>query len=76
MTSAADAVFTLLEHDGLFGRAIDAALAAHADHGLQPAEWRMTADEMHPFLSGPDCTGRGDLFALPADTGNHAGRGA
>ena len=66
VTSAADAIVTLLERDGLFGRAAD---TAHADHGLLPEAGRVqaTAGEMYPLPPGPDCSERGGVLALPAD---------
>jgi hypothetical protein len=69
VTSTADAIFTILEQAGLVGRAIDAALALHAEHGLQVDGWRaqVTTDEMRPLPPGPDCLDRGDVFALPVD---------
>ena len=72
VTSAADGIFTLLEQDGLFGAAIDAALARRADQGLQVGGWRaqVTVNEPRPLLAGPDCLISGDVFALPAGTGS------
>jgi hypothetical protein len=57
VTSAADAIFTILEHDGVVGHVIDAALASHADHGLQVGGWRpqVTINETHGLPPGPDC---------------------
>jgi hypothetical protein len=37
VTSAGDAIFTLLEHDGLLGPAVDARLASHDEHGSSRA---------------------------------------
>jgi hypothetical protein len=70
VTSAADAIFTILEHDGLLGRAVDRALAARADHGLQPDRWRaqVTINEARRLPPGPDCLTQDDVFAQPADT--------
>jgi hypothetical protein len=70
VTSAADAIFALLEHDGLLGHTADRALAAHSAHGLQPGGWRaqVTIDEPHHLSPGPDCFTHGDVFALPAGT--------
>jgi hypothetical protein len=69
VTSAADAIFTVLERDGLLGRAADAVLDAHASHGLQPGGWRaqVTTGEALRLGNGPDCLDRGDIFALPPD---------
>jgi hypothetical protein len=76
VTSAADAVFTILESEGLIGHAADRALAACAGDGLQPGGWRaqVSLNEAHrlpsgpdcSLPSGPDCSGQGDVFALPA----------
>ena len=70
VTSAADAIFTLLEHGGLLGHTADRALAAHSGHGLQLGGWRaqVTIDEPHHLPPGFDCFTHGDVFALPADT--------
>jgi hypothetical protein len=73
VTCAADAIFTLLERDGVIGNAIDAALAAHADHGLALGGSRaqVTFNEPHRLPPGPrqDCfSGHVDVFALPADS--------
>ncbi|MDR2984537.1 MAG: hypothetical protein LBV34_06820 [Nocardiopsaceae bacterium] len=70
VTSAADAIFTILEQDGLLGRAIDSALASHAEHGLRLGGWRaqVTIGEKLQLPPGPDCFDRGDVFALPVDT--------
>jgi len=70
VTSAADAIFTLLEHDGFLGHAADRALAVYSGHGLQPGGWRaqVTVDETRHLPPGPDCFTHGDVFALPADT--------
>jgi hypothetical protein len=38
VTSATDAIFTLLEHDGLLGHTADRALAAHSGHGSNRAD--------------------------------------
>jgi hypothetical protein len=70
VTSAADAIFTLLEQDGLLGHAVESALAAHSGHGLEPGGWRaqVTIDESRHLPAGPDCFTHGDVFALPAGT--------
>jgi hypothetical protein len=69
VTSAADAVFTILESDGLLGPAADRALAARAAHGLEPGGWRgqVTLDEPSRLPAGWQCAEVGDVFALPAD---------
>lgn len=68
VTSASDAMFTLMERDGLLGDVINTALARHSDQGLQAADWRaqVTVNEPRPLPPGPDCFDRGDVFALPA----------
>jgi hypothetical protein len=70
VTSAADAIFTILESEGLLGHAADRALAARAGDGLQPGGWRaqVSLNEAHHLPPGSDCTDRGDVFALPAAT--------
>jgi hypothetical protein len=70
VTSAADAVFTLLESQGLLGPAADRALADSASDGLQPGGWReqVTLNEAYRLPSGWACFEDGDVFALPADT--------
>ncbi len=40
VTSAADAIFTILESGGPLGLAADRALAVHAVHGLEPGGCR------------------------------------
>lgn len=69
MTSAVDAVLTLLERDELFGPSVDARLASRGEHGLQLSEWRaqITLNEARRLPTGPDCLDQGDVFALPAD---------
>lgn len=72
VTSAADAVFTLLEQAGLVGGAADAALAACEDEGLAVGGWRaqVTFGDPHPLPPGPDCLiGDRDVFALPVRPG-------
>jgi hypothetical protein len=71
VTSAADAIFTLLERDGVIGSASDAKLAERAEHGLEPGGWRaqVTTNEKLRLPAGPDCFHRGDVFALPVDRG-------
>lgn len=66
VANAADAVFTILESDGLLGDTLDARLAAREADGLGPAGWRaqLIANEPDPLRPGWDCL-RGDVFALP-----------
>jgi hypothetical protein len=70
VTSAADAIFTILERDGLLGHAADAAIASHSDDGLDPGGWRaqVTVNEARRLPPGPDCFERGDVFAQPASS--------
>ena len=70
VTSAADAVFTILDSQGLLGPAADQALAASATDGLQAGGWRaqVTLNEAYRLPSGWACFEDGDVFALPADT--------
>jgi hypothetical protein len=70
VTTAADAVFTILESNGLLGHACDRALAARAEDGLQPGGWRaqVTINEANRLPPGSDCTDHGDVFALPVTT--------
>jgi len=70
VTSAADAIFIILESDGLLGHPADRALAVHVGHGLEPGGWRaqVTFNESHRLPAGPCCAEDGDVFALPADT--------
>jgi hypothetical protein len=69
VTSAADAIFTLLERDGVIGSAVDAKLADRAEHGLEAGGWcaQVTTNERLRLPSGSDCFDRGDVFALPVD---------
>jgi hypothetical protein len=70
VTSAADAIFTILESDGLLGGAVSRAIAGHAADGLQPDGWRaqVTLNEAYQLTPSPACFDHGDVFALPADT--------
>lgn len=70
VTSAADAIFTILESEGLLGPAAERALADCARDALQPGGWRaqVTLNEAHRLPSGSACFDDGDVFALPADT--------
>jgi hypothetical protein len=69
VTSAADAVFTILESEGLLGPPAEPWPAAARD-GLQPGGWRaqVTLNEAHRLSPGPVCFDHGDVFALPAET--------
>lgn len=69
VTSAADAVFTILESQGLLGPA-DRTLPGSAGDGLQPGGWRaqVTLNEAYRLPSGWACFEDRDVFALPAHT--------
>jgi hypothetical protein len=68
-TSAADALFVVLEHAGLLGDAADSRLADHAADGLAVGGWRaqVVINERHPLSPGPrsNCFLDGDVYALP-----------
>ncbi|TDD73727.1 hypothetical protein E1293_30590 [Actinomadura darangshiensis] len=68
VTCAADALFVILEHAGLFGDAADDRLSDHAAYGLAIGGWRaqIVLGEPAPLSPEPrsDCL-RGDVFALP-----------
>lgn len=68
VTSAADALFVILEHAGLLGDAADSRLSSHAAEGLAVGGWRaqIVINEPAPLSPGPrsNCL-RGDVFALP-----------
>jgi len=68
VTSAADAVFTLLEQAGFLGSGTDSALAACEDDGLALGGWRaqVTLNDPRPLPAGPDCFVNHDVFALPS----------
>jgi len=67
VTGAADAIFTILERDGLLGEAIEARLAERERDGLQLGGSRaqVVFDDPAPLLRGWDCFRTGDVFALP-----------
>jgi hypothetical protein len=68
VTCAADAVFTVLERDGLLGDAVDDALAAHASDGLDRggsiAQVTFNDPQVLP-VGGCSFGVQGDVFALP-----------
>jgi hypothetical protein len=68
VTSAADAIFTILESHGLLGPAADRTLAGSDEDGLRPGGWRaqVTLDEAYRLPSGWACFEDRDVFALPA----------
>jgi hypothetical protein len=67
VTCAADAIFTILQRDGLIGDAIDARLAGREAEGLKVLGWsaQTVIDEPEPLRPGHDCFRTGDVFALP-----------
>lgn len=69
VASAADAMFTILEHVGLVSDATDDRLADHAENGLAMGGWlaQVVINEPEPLAPGPrsNCFRTGDLFALP-----------
>jgi hypothetical protein len=69
VASAADALFTILEHVGLVSDRTDDRLADHAENGLAMGGWRaqVVINEPEPLAPGPrsNCLRTGDLFALP-----------
>ncbi|GIF46590.1 hypothetical protein DFJ67_8449 [Asanoa ferruginea] len=66
VTCAADAIYTILQHAGIVGDAVDAELVTP---GLELAGWRsqITVNEPEPLRPGYDCLRTGDLFALPPE---------
>lgn len=77
VVSAADAIFAIFERDGLLGQPAEAAVASHADDGLEPGGWRaqVTANESRRLPPGPDCFDPGDIFALPQHEGQRCTAG-
>jgi hypothetical protein len=69
VTSAADAIYTILEHTGLIGDAADARLAAHSETGLELAGWRseITFNDPEPLRPDYDCLRTDDVFKLPPE---------
>jgi hypothetical protein len=69
VSCAADVLFVLLEHAGLFGDAVDERLRAHVTDGLGVggARAQVVPDEPRPLSPLPrrDCLRTGDPFALP-----------
>jgi hypothetical protein len=69
VTSAADALFVILEQAGLLGDSADDRLADHATDGLAARGWRAQAvlNDPHPLSPRPrdDCLRGDDVFALP-----------
>jgi len=68
VSSAADAIFTILEHAGVLGPKADAAVAARATDGLVPQGQRaqLTINEKRRLPASPDCFADDDVFALPS----------
>jgi hypothetical protein len=71
VTSAADALFVILEHAGLLGDAADTRLSRHAADGLDVGGWRaeIVNNEPAPLSPRPrsDCL-RDDVFDLPSQS--------
>jgi hypothetical protein len=67
VSSAADAVFAILERVGVLGSEADNALAARATDGLasQGQRAQVTINENRRLPAGPDCFADYDIFALP-----------
>lgn len=67
VSSAADALFTILERAGILGPEIDGVLAARLTDGLAPQGQRaqVTINEERRLPAGPDCFAVDDVFALP-----------
>jgi len=67
VTCAADAIFTILERDGLVGDAIDARLAGRQPEGIEVLGWRaqVIVNEPAPLRPSRDCLRTDDVFALP-----------
>ncbi|GIE29481.1 hypothetical protein Ait01nite_025260 [Actinoplanes italicus] len=74
VSCAADVVFVLLEHAGVFGDAVGERLRAHEADGLAVggARAQVVPDEPWPLSPLPrrDCLHPGDVFALPPETGS------
>jgi hypothetical protein len=68
VSSASDAIFTILEHAGILGPKADTALAGRATDGLAAHGQRVqvTINESRRLQAGVDCFGTADVFALPA----------
>jgi hypothetical protein len=75
VTGAADALFVLLEHAGLFGAGVGERLAVYRNDGLEMGGSRaqVVPNEPHPLSGAPrsDCLRVEDVFALPTDTNGH-----
>ena len=71
VTSAADALFAILEYVGLLGEVVDARLAGQTPDGLALGGSRaqIVINEPAPLASEPrrDCLRDDDVFALPPD---------
>jgi hypothetical protein len=75
VTSAADALFIILEHAGVLGDLTDSRLAAHAVDGLEAGGWRarVVINEPHPLRPGPrsNCLRGDEVFMVPSsETGD------
>jgi hypothetical protein len=73
VSSASDAIFTILEQAGILGARADTTLARRAVDGIAPqgqrAQVTINEDRRLPF--GPDCFAPADVFALPAQPQSH-----
>jgi hypothetical protein len=69
VTSAADAIFALLEQAGILGPTANAALAERQVDGLLPQGQRtqVTTNESRRLPTGLDCFLADDVFALPPE---------
>jgi hypothetical protein len=71
VSSAADALYVILDHAGLVGDAADDRLAAYHRDGLDIGGWRaeVVANDPWPLSPGPlsNCVGPDDIFALPPE---------
>jgi hypothetical protein len=71
VSCAADVLFVVLEHAGLFGDAADDRLERHTGDGLALGGQRAQVVPHEPWPLSPlplrDCMRGGDVFALPPD---------
>ncbi|GIF42346.1 hypothetical protein [Actinoplanes xinjiangensis] len=69
VSSAADALYVILDHAGLVGDAADERLTAYHRDGLDVGGWRaeVVANDPWPLSPGPlsNCVVPDDAFALP-----------
>jgi hypothetical protein len=71
VSSAADALYVILDHAGLAGDAVDDRLSKYRRDGPDVGGWRaeVVANDPWPLSPGPlsNCVGPGDAFALPPE---------